>query len=237
MPEYVWELPSSSTSIEDTAETGEGTIDHAEAAVDRLPQQFRKPKIEKILRIFCKPMAALEQAFIDLLTKRTVETAEGEQLNVLGRIVGQPQVDVTETTYRSIIRARIVANKSSGLGNQILRISRAVLSDYATQADVAAAGTMQIQLTPYYPAAFAVHVNGVDLPWDLANLLAESFLKFAAATGVRPYLEFIPQIDPDLVAYDDAFSLSTHGDETVGEEGYSSTTDLTVGGYLAAVIA
>src|SRR5690606_8416474 len=190
MSELIWELPPSLPS-EPASETAvDGGVDHAEAAVNRLPQQFRKPKIEKLLRILCKPMAALEQAFVDLLTKRTVETAEGAQLEVLGRIVGQPLVDVAETTYRTLVRARIVANKSSGLGDQVLRIARAVTLDYATQAEVVAAGAMALKLTPYYPATFMIRVDGVDLPWDLADLLLASFLVRVAGTGIRPVLEF-----------------------------------------------
>src|SRR5690606_8670293 len=136
----------------------------------------------------------------------------------LGRIVGQPLVDVAETTYRTLVRARIVANKSSGLGDQVLRIARAVTLDYATQAEVVAAGAMALKLTPYYPATFMIRVDGVDLPWDLADLLLASFLVRVAGTGIRPVLEFTAQ-DADGVydLHDSSFVLSSTTDETAGD--------------------
>lgn len=237
MPEFIWELPAIRPAPVEESAPGEGAIDHATAAVNRLPQQFRKPKIEALVRIFCAPMAALEQAFIDLLTKRTVETAEGEQLNVLGRIVGQRQVNVTDTTYRSLIRARIRANKSSGMGDQILLVVRLVLSDYASQTDVAAAGTMRLRLIPYGRASYVIEVEDMDLPWDLADLLVDSFLSVISAAGLRVSLHFAPQNGVALDAYDGINRFGSVSDGTVGAKGFGSVSDATVGGPHGAAVA
>lgn len=237
MPEFIWELPATRPAPTESVESGEGAIDHAQAAVDRLPRQFRgKPKIEALLRIFCAPMAALEQAFIDLLTQRTVDTAVGEQLNVLGRIVGQKQIDVTDTTFRSLIRARIRANKSSGMGNQVLLVARLVLSDYAAQDDVVAAGTLTLRIYNWGTASYVLRVEGVDLPWDLADLLATSFLPQITGDAIRPILEFDLQLDPDFDAHSRAFTLDDAtdiGSITTGL-GFGDSVADAVGGPLAS---
>lgn len=239
MSEFVWELPASRPISVEESEPGEGAIDHAQAAIDRLPQQFKKPKTQALLRILCGPMAALEQAFVDLLTKRSVETAEGEQLNVLGRIVGQPQVNVTDTTFRSLIRARIRANKSSGMGNQVLLITRLVLTDYAAQDEVIDAGTLQIGLDPQYPATVVIRPNGVDLPCDLAQLLTETFLRRVGGAGIRFLLEFDVQEDPDFDAHDRVFTFDDAtdvGSITAGR-GFDDATNIgSEGGPLASVM-
>lgn len=237
MPEFVWELPpsgGSASSAPVSVESTDGVIDHAQAAVDRLPQQFKgKPKLEALIRILCAPMVALEQAFVDLLTKRTVETAEGVQLEVLARIVGQPIVDVSETTLRSLIRARIRANKSSGFGDQVLLVARLVLTDFAADPVVLAAGTLALEIEPQYPASFVLRVENVDLPWDLADLLSRSFLRLVKADGVRAILEFAPQDELASVDHHDT-SFRFDGDADGG--GFGDVSDPTVGGHLGAAI-
>jgi hypothetical protein len=206
MPSFIWELPAVRPAAESVESTGQG-IDHITEAIDRLPQQFRgKPKIEALLRVLLTPTVALEQASIDLLTL-TLDNAVGESLNIFGRKVGQKQVDVTDTTFRSLIRARIRANKSSGMGNQVLLVARLVLSDYAAQDDVVAAGVMALQIVPQPPAAYVLRVLNMDVPWDLADLLAKSFLEKITADGVRAILEFSVRVDDELDAHDNAFTL------------------------------
>lgn len=207
MPEFIWELPAVSPAADESSSVSGGAIDHTAAALRRLVTQFQKPNMKAMVRAFVAPLQDLEQAIVDCLTNRTIDDAIGEQLNVLGRIVGQEQVDVTDTTYRSLVRARIPANKSEGLGKDVLLVVRLVLTDYSGQEEVVAAGVMSLQIVDRLRAEFALIVNAIDLPQDLAALVVEQFLREITGTGIRGVLEYTVQEDDSLEHHDDDFAL------------------------------
>lgn len=67
-------------------------IDHLEQARDRVTEQFKgKPVIDLYLQLLIEQQQDLEKVFKDLLQLRSIDTAFGEQLDVIGRIVGQPR--------------------------------------------------------------------------------------------------------------------------------------------------
>lgn len=239
MPEFVWELPALQPTATPIPEPN--VVDDADAAIARLPQQFRtKPKIVAIMRVLCAPMAPLRAALNDLLTKRSIDTSEGEQLNILARIVGQEIIeDVTATTLHSLIRARVRANKSSGLGDQILLVARLVLTDFASQVDVvAAAGALKLIARNIGRASFVLVVDQPDIPWDVAELLQTTFIRRIASTAVRGTLEFYPQ---ETTVYDVGKTNAFRFVDQLGETpeaggGFGSTTDATIGGQLFAAM-
>jgi hypothetical protein len=215
MPEFIWELPAVRPTPTEEVGVGEGIIDHAEAAVNRLAIQFRKPKIEAFVRALCKQMQPLEVALNALLTQRGIDVAIGAQLDLLGKLVGQEQIDVADTTYRSLIRARIRANRSSGMGNQILLVARLVFTDYAAQDDVVAAGVMKLEIANRNLASFALIAQSIALPWELAELFVTRFLRKIVGDGIRGVFEFTVLEDGDALdvfdedfAFDDSWQAS-----------------------------
>jgi hypothetical protein len=238
MPEFVFELPPLvAESVTPAAEVTGMAISHADAAVDRLALQFRKPKIIAFVRALCGPMQALEQAFVDLITLRNLDDATGVTLEMLAKLVGQKLIpDIDEDTLRSYTRARVRANKSSGLGDQILRIARLVLTDYANRPEVAAEGTLGLRAFNFGHASYVLEVRNVDLPWDLAELLFESFLLYATGAGIRPLLYFVAQQDDEFDHHVGAFRFGSVTDPTAGVGGFGSVTDATAGGVMAAAI-
>lgn len=231
----IWELPVNSLTPSSTVAVGGGAVDHTAEALSRLVTQFRKPKMQAYIRALCKPMQRLEQAILDVIASRDLDNAEGESLNIIGRLVGQPPRDVTATTYKSLVRARIPANKSSGLGNQVLRVVRLVLTDYASQDDVVEAGVMRLHLINYGHASFVIEVENMDVPWDLAQLVAESFLAKIAGTGIRGTLHFAVQQDVVLDAYTRVFRHGSVSTALVGTA-RGSVSDPTVGAERGAAI-
>lgn len=167
-----------------------------EEALDRLPEAFKnKPNIAAILEALLTPWLDLRATFIDLLSLRTIDTATGEQLRVIARIVGQKPVSGSELFFRSLARARIRANKSRGVGLDIIRIIRLAFETYALSIGNT---TMKIQVVNTGTASFVVRVLGIDLPWDLTTLVMETFLRgVIAGVGVRVVLEFTPYVAPD----------------------------------------
>lgn len=68
------------------------SIDFLEEARGRLTEQFRsKDVIDRYLQLLINQQQELEQVFKDLIQLRSIDTAFGEQLDVIGRIVGQPR--------------------------------------------------------------------------------------------------------------------------------------------------
>ncbi len=99
--------------------------DHSEQAVDSLAAQFRaQPGLTGIARALGNRTQLLEDLFVDLRDKRTLANAEGDQLDVLGELVGQPRyVTDTDTIYRRKIAAAVLRNRSKGTGNELIAIA------------------------------------------------------------------------------------------------------------------
>lgn len=67
-------------------------LDYLEQARSRVTSQLEDKDIfDRYLQLLISEQTDLFQVFKDLLEKRSIDTAEGEQLDVIGRIVGQPR--------------------------------------------------------------------------------------------------------------------------------------------------
>lgn len=158
----------------------EQITDHAERAVDRLPQQHHeKVNLPEIVRILAAPFQELEDVFWALFTERSVDKAVGAQLTILGKIVGQARAGLADDVYRRYIRARISANKSDGSMEDVIRVLSLVVNDDG--ADI------EISLQP--PAAFVARVSNVALAASSVTALND-LLQDAKSAGVRAIIEY-----------------------------------------------
>ena len=154
---------------------------HVEQALARLTHQFKdSTKLRALLSALVAPSQEIEDALWQLLTERGVETAVGLQLDKIGEIVGQERGGLSDSVYRKYIRARIAANRSDGIVDDLIFVTRAVLNDDAAV----------IQIEPQYPAAVVVRVFSLSVTAETAVALIK-FLKAAVAAGVRILLEFV----------------------------------------------
>lgn len=97
--------------------------DHADTAIDRLIDHFKeKPRIEILVRGFVGILQSLEDLAIDLLARRALDTAEGEQLDGLGEIVVELRGTKDDPLYRVFLAAAILANRCHGRPAQLLEI-------------------------------------------------------------------------------------------------------------------
>lgn len=149
--------------------------DHPQEAVDRLPEQHKsKANIEAMIRSFCSQCGELEQAIVDMLVARQLDTATGVHLDRLGAIVGQPRDGVTDDElYRRYIRARIFTNKSSGTAEELIRISKLIVDDDG----------ITVRLEQQQVATILVWLDG-DVETDVTDVLIK-FLRSAKAAGVK----------------------------------------------------
>lgn len=194
-------------------------------------------RVQRLLAALVKPFQTFQDAATQVLTQRSIEDATGQTLTMLGGLVGQQPIDVDEDTFRAFVSARVRTNRSSGIGDQILRIVRLVLSHYAARPEVVAAGTMKLLARNLGLAGFSVEVQEIDLDWTLATIAADSFLEVAAGVGIGAQLVFFTQ--HGAVHDDHSARPFLLGDVVSGLApggGWGDSSDATTGGVLAAVL-
>lgn len=77
-------------------------VDYLSLARTRTTEQFSlssAPVFDAYLQLLTIEMQSLQNLFSDLMTLRSLDTATGEQLNVIGRIVGQDRVLLNVDLY------------------------------------------------------------------------------------------------------------------------------------------
>ena len=68
------------------------TVPYLEEARERITYAFTdKPIFDKYLQLLILGQVEIQEALKQVMQLRSIDTAEGEQLNVIGRIVGQPR--------------------------------------------------------------------------------------------------------------------------------------------------
>lgn len=177
----IFELPGGSEAPIGTV-VATGKIDHAAAALKRLPQQFKgKPQIEALLKILVKPAQELEDVFWTLAYERTiakaVELGLDSILDLVGKLVGEPRDGKVNADYARFINARIVARRSSGLTETLIKVSKLVINDPAATIYVQNRGNATVE----------VAVTGIALDDSIAAILIK-FLRASVSAGVRVLL-------------------------------------------------
>ncbi len=200
----------------------EHVTDHVARGLARLLQQFKgQPRIEALLTGYLEQVQELEDSLWDLRTLRSLDLAEGEQLDRLGEIVGQARGGLDDDNYRQLIRARIQANRSDGQADRLLLIARLVLSIGDSEPI--------LTLTEGFPASVVIQ-NFDDIDPVDPNVVF-GLLHDAKAAGVR--LQFIYQTVASNLAFQ--FSSDASLDSDV-QQGMGDTGDPFTGGYLVGVL-
>ncbi len=146
--------------------------DHAERSANRLLTQLQdKPRFNALLRLLVKPFQELESVFWDLMLKRSIDAAEGAQLDMLGRILDEPRGPLSDEDYRAVLRVKVLVLKSSGTGPELIEICERMLQSSSA-----------FTLSEYFPAAIEVQV--LSSPTFALSLL-KRFLRRAKSAGVR----------------------------------------------------
>lgn len=102
--------------------------DHEElGARDLAPPFWGKPFIAAGLLAFLRELQTLEDTLWTMLELRTIEGADLPRLKVIGKIVGQPRLGFSTESYRTLIKARAIANVSRGRASDLLAVLDALL--------------------------------------------------------------------------------------------------------------
>lgn len=155
-----------------------------ERAVARLTDALRKPGIEALLKSWLSAIDDIEDELAGLAVGMTsIEDAVGVQLQVLARVVGSQEVG-DDDLQRLLVRTRILVVRSSGTGDDLLRILQLV--------------TETPELTEIFPAtvlAGTLHESDA-----LTAALVFSFLNSARSAGIRIGLLWTTGEEPDVFA-------------------------------------
>ena len=178
--------------------------DHAEQAVARLADVFRVgTSVPALVRVMTRPIQDLEDAAWQVRLARSIDGGSGAQLDVIGRIVGQQREGRTDDIYRLWLRARVLLNRGSGTGDDILGIFAAVMQ-----------GSTTLQLEEQYPAGLVLRIGSAAV---IDPAAASEILQLAKMAGVRAILESATTIDTTSFAFDD--NGAGFGDDTTPSAG------------------
>lgn len=218
-------------------------------ALDRLPTQFKgKERIEGMIAAFTDQLQEIEDVLSDLVEFRALDNAQGAQIDVIGKIVGEPRKGRNDDLYKLWVRARIAINTSRGTPEDLIKVfnivtgsTRSHLHEYRP-AEVEIFGNVDFSaLVDSGPESFAFAGGSDGLGFGSVydsgaggiiaslgdNYISEFYtiLDSVLAGGVR--LNFIGWYDADEPF---AFAGNAFG------EGFGTVSDSTVGGKFATVI-
>jgi hypothetical protein len=162
--------------------------DHEARALARLIYKYREAtNLRGLISAATEEKQTLEDLFWQMFTE-TIDTAEDAQLDVYGNLVGQPRGGRSDPVYRLWIRTRVLINRSSGTGTELLAIFIALV-----------AGTTFVYLTETFPAGFVLEI-GYTAALDPEE--AAAILQKAKAAGVRALLEAYGADESEMLILD-----------------------------------
>jgi hypothetical protein len=159
----------------------------------------------------------LEDATQSLLTTLDIDNSVGAQLDVIGRLIGQVRGGFDDATYRLFLKARIQANRSTGGGEDIYNVFRALYGE-----------TIGLVITTSPIKTLVLRVKGAITAAQAGY--GVQFFTDSKEVGVRGLLEWQEYSDDSMLIFTDAESATdgtTKGLADVGE---------TFGGRLAGVL-
>lgn len=155
--------------------------DHVEQGLERLLVQYKnKPRLRAWLSAYLKQVQDLEDAIFEMRVKRFIDSAEGVQLDIIGRVVGEGRNSRDDALFRLFLRARIRINRSLGTNKDIFDVMGIISSSPFT-------------FLEYPPATLAIELS--EIP-DFDPVLLLGLVREAKAGGVG--ISFVvPTTDPD----------------------------------------
>lgn len=101
--------------------------DVAASLIDRLPAGlYEKPRLRAFLSAIGHGMQLVEDEIADRGLAMALATANGTDLDTLGRIVGEARLGLDDEDYRRFIAARLLARKCLGTPDELVSIAELV---------------------------------------------------------------------------------------------------------------
>lgn len=135
-------------------------VEHVELGSARLIRQYRgdQPRLQGWLEAYLDGDQSLEDVLLRVLVGRSVRTAVGVQLDMVGKIVGQLRGELVDAAYRIMLLGRIFVNRANGKISEILKLFEIL-------------GVECTGIHEMYPAALHVDAAGMVYPEQIGDLL------------------------------------------------------------------
>lgn len=125
------------------------TINHEETGLSRLISQWTdKPVMRGLVQSFMQSVQGLEDDLMALLNERNIYDAIGEQLDVIGLIVGVERLGRTDEEYRNELLKQIAINNSDGSTENVISVMESIT------------GTDSVSLWEHFPASYFLIIHG-----------------------------------------------------------------------------
>lgn len=175
---------------------------HIQDAKRRLAEQYKgKPNIAALIESLLVGFQGLETTAKDLNEDRSIDTAQGELLDLLGTIVGLERAPgQSDTDYRVQLKSKISQNISQGEPERLIDVYKTlVMASF-------------VYLSEHYPGGFGLGSSYDPVTNDQVNRLFR-LIEGIAPAGVR--MESITVFDEtEPFAFDGAISGLGFGTET-----------------------
>ncbi len=163
-----------------------------------ISQYTDKPRILALLGVFLLQIQETEDALFSIIDAYVLDTATGNALTVLGRILNTAANGLSEAAFRTVLRARIKVLRSNGKTTELLEIVRLISADGSEPLDVlyrefllpglsigilSALGTIDPDTT--LELLNQAKPGGVPLLLTYSHLPAAQHLRLSSYTGTR----------------------------------------------------
>lgn len=182
-------------------------LTHLTDGLARLMQQYKgQPNITGILKVYLRRWQAMEDLIYQLLSTFDIASATGNQLDVIGGMVGEIRQTSDDEIYRALIYLRIFRQRMTGTVPNVIKLYKSI-----TKAE-------RVEYTPSYPAGFSV--NAINPTGTLSGTLIRSIMLTMVGAGIEAEL---------LQSTADPAFVFEGGDG----EGFGDVNDPATGGGLA----
>lgn len=128
----------------------------------------------------------IEDTQFELLEDRSLGTATGVQLDLLGDLLGETRQGRTDEDYRSALSLRIIISQESGEPESIIR------------AALSLSGATRVQLLEGFPASIVVDIREGDPPDNFNSELKRATMAGVGLTTIQSSANpFTTEGDPD----------------------------------------
>ena len=169
-----------------------------ERAIALLASQFQikmpdgsRTNFQKMLYAIITQIQSIQTQENLLIEMRSLDTAQGAQLDGLGQIIGLARVPgQSDASYRQALQFQVFVNQSSGTPEQVIQILK-----FLTQANT-------IFYDEFYPAAYLMTTDGLifpDNPSDIVGVIQASSpagVEFLGVTAIYDTVPFVFSNDP-----------------------------------------
>jgi hypothetical protein len=156
---------------------------HIEQAKDRFVEQYKSTYyFNSLIESIIQPIQTLENETFNVYTKRWIKTAEGQQLDNLGKIIGEPRLGRSDEAYRSALIIKVYINTAFGQPESIINVIQEIYN-----AD-------SVEYQQGQPASFQLHIisnstiNNIN---ELVNSLIPAGVKCSIITQSSDNTGFI----------------------------------------------